>query len=68
MQKQRKTGYADVEYRVARVRETYSRIGEPLPVDVIIDLHRHLGAALELAREDATLPLRRQPKTCRKAN
>lgn len=68
MQKQRKTGYAEVECRVARVRDTYSRIGEPLPVDVIIDLHRHLGAALELARQDVQPPVRRQPKPCRKAN
>ena len=36
-----------VETQVNRVRELYSRIGEPLPADAIIDLYRHLAPALE---------------------
>ena len=51
MEKQKKTGFEEVSRRVESVRRIYSRIGEPLPVDVMIDLYRHLGAALEAARQ-----------------
>ena len=44
---EKKIQYEDVAARVNRVRKLYSRIGEPLPVDIIIDLHRHLAPALE---------------------
>ena len=37
--------------QVLRVRRIYSQIGEPLPVDVIIDLCLHLDQALELVDE-----------------
>lgn len=33
--------------QVARIRKLYSQIGEPLPADIIIDLHRTLGATLD---------------------
>ena len=47
--------------QVRRVREIYSRIGEPLSVDTIIDLHRHLGPALKAAaRSRRDKPLRRR--------
>lgn len=50
MKERRKMSYREVSARVERVRRTYSRIGEPLPADVIIDLCRHLGTALELVQ------------------
>ena len=37
--------------QVERIRKLYSQIGEPLPADIIIDLHRCLGPALEAADE-----------------
>ena len=43
MEKQRQNSYQQVSERVERVRRIYSRIGEPLPVEIIIDLYRHLG-------------------------
>ena len=43
MEKQRKNSYQQVSERVERVRRIYSRIGEPLPVEIIIELYRHLG-------------------------
>lgn len=39
--------YERVAGQVNRIRRLYSRIGEPLPADIIIDLHRHLAPALE---------------------
>ena len=51
MQKQ-KNRYARVSDQAVRMRKLYSRIGEPLPADVIIDLYRHLDKALEIAQED----------------
>ena len=53
MEKQRKNSFEQVSRQVERVRKIYSGIGEPLPVDVIIDLYRHLGTALEPAQADA---------------
>ena len=43
MTEEKRRVYADVSRRVARVREIYSRIGEPLPAEIITDLYRHLG-------------------------
>lgn len=51
MEKRRKNRCAQVEMQVRRMRRLYSQMGEPLPVDVIIDLHRSLGAAMDLLRE-----------------
>lgn len=50
MQKQ-KQHTARVNEQILRMRRLYSQVGEPLPVDVIIDLYRHLDQALELADE-----------------
>ena len=50
MQKQ-KPHTARVNEQTLRMRRLYSQIGEPLPVDVIIDLCRHLDQALDLADE-----------------
>ena len=48
MQKrEREYSYEHVAARVMRIRRLYSRLGEPLPADIIIDLHRHLAPALE---------------------
>ena len=47
MQRKQEIGYERVAAQVNRVRKLYSRIGEPLPADIIIDLHRHLAPALE---------------------
>lgn len=50
MQKQ-KQHTAQVNEQILRMRRLYSQIGEPLPVDVIIDLCCHLDKALEIADE-----------------
>lgn len=50
-----------VAEQVRRVCELYSRIGEPLPADTIIDLHRHLAPALEAvapAKKNKRRPIR----------
>ena len=49
MQREHREQYARVAEQVRRIRRLYSRIGEPLPADIIIDLHRHLAPALEEA-------------------
>ena len=49
MENKQQGEYERVAARVKRVRSIYSRIGEPLPADIIIDLHRHLAPALEAA-------------------
>lgn len=56
MNERQKTGYPEVSARVERVRRMYSRIGEPLPADVLIDLYRHLGAALDQAQTQKQKP------------
>ena len=62
MEKHKKIGYQETAKQIDRVRSLYSRIGEPLAVDVIFDLYRHLGGALTLAREE------RPQKTKKKLN
>lgn len=52
MEKRKSVPAVQAENQVERMRKLYSRIGEPLPVDVIIDLYRHLDGALQLAREE----------------
>ena len=47
MQREQKDQYERVSAQVSRMRKLYSRIGEPLPADIIIDLHHHLAPALE---------------------
>lgn len=39
---------AQTARQIQRLRTLYSQIGEPLPVDILFDLHLHLGSALEL--------------------
>ena len=51
MEKQKKNSYEEISRRVDSVRRIYSQIGEPLPVDVMIDLYRHLADALAMAQE-----------------
>ena len=58
MEKQRQNPYQQVSARVERVREIYSRIGEPLPVEIIIDLYRHLGSVPQA--EEKTAKKRKQ--------
>lgn len=38
--------------QVERIRKLYSQIGEPLPADIIIDLHIHLALPLAAVRSD----------------
>ena len=57
MKEQKTDRYARTSLQVEHVRKLYSRIGEPLPADVIIDLYRHLGKAMELVEEATTLPV-----------
>lgn len=59
MEKQRKNRYAHTAKQVEEMRRLYSRIGEPLPAEIIIDLYRHLGAALEAGDHI-------RPRLCRK--
>lgn len=39
--------------QLEKMRKLYSQIGEPLPVDIMIDLHMQLGKALQLNARDA---------------
>ena len=48
MEKQRQSRYARSAKQVEEMRRLYSDIGQPLPANIIIDLHRHLGKALDL--------------------
>ena len=48
---QRENRYARVTKQVEEMRRLYSNIGQPLPVNIIIDLHQHLGSALEAAEK-----------------
>lgn len=43
MEKRKPAVYSETARKVERIRKLYSKIGEPLPADVIIDLYRHLG-------------------------
>jgi len=63
MKKQMQNRPAQVCLQVERMRRLYSGIGEPLPVDVIFDLHRHLGAALKCAEEEKTKSCGRKMRT-----
>jgi len=56
MEKQRNNRYAHVSQQVDKMRRIYSQIGEPLPVDVMMDLYQHLGGALELCRREKMFP------------
>lgn len=47
MKKLEKNTQAQVTEQVRRMRRLYSEIGEPLPAELLIDLHLHLGEALE---------------------
>ena len=47
MQREHGDHYERVTKQVNRIRRLYSRIGEPLPADIIIDLHLHLAPILE---------------------
>ena len=60
MEKQMQNSYARTAKQVEEMRRLYSEIGQPLSADVIIDLHHHLGKALELQRQ--TQPRARTPK------
>lgn len=53
MKEQKIDRYARTARQVESVRRIYSQIGQPLSVNTIIDLHHHLGKALELAEEDS---------------
>lgn len=47
MKKLERNARIQVTEQVRRMRRLYSEIGEPLPAEVLIDLHLHLGKALE---------------------
>ena len=46
MRREQKIAYDRIAEQVRRVRRIYSNIGEPLPADIIIELHRCLSPAL----------------------
>ena len=54
MNQQMKNRYVAVTQQINSVRKLYSGIGQPLPADIIIDLHHHLGKALALAQPVAS--------------
>lgn len=60
MKEQKIDRYARTVRQVDSVRRIYSRIGEPLPADILIDLHHHLGKALELSDEARRAPQRKR--------
>lgn len=60
MKEQKTDRYARTSRQVEHVRKIYSQIGEPLPADVIIELYRHLGRAMELAEEPQPRPTDRR--------
>ena len=51
MENKRQNGYARSNKQVEEMRRLYSRIGEPLPADIIIDLYQHLDKALRFVGE-----------------
>ena len=65
MEKQMQNRYARSAKQVEEMRRLYSKIGEPLPADILIDLHLHLGKALDL--NEADQPIKRRPKHCARA-
>ena len=66
--KQQKNHIARANDQVLRMRKLYSQIGEPLPVDVIIDLHQHLGKVLELQNESENKYCRSMKTVCARSN
>lgn len=56
MEKQRQNCYARTAQQVEEMRRLYSKIGQPLPVNIIIDLHHHLGKALAVAEQTGPWP------------
>ena len=62
MNQHTKNRYVAVTQQIDSVRRLYSRIGQPLPADIIIDLHHYLGSAMELAEKTALPGRRRQKK------
>lgn len=63
MKQQKMDRFPRTMRRVERVRSIYSQIGEPLPVDILIELYQYLDKALELA--DAASPAPRKKRTLR---
>lgn len=63
MKQQKMDRFPRTMRRVERVRSIYSQIGEPLPVDILIELYQYLDKALELA--DAAPPAPRKKRTLR---
>lgn len=55
MEKSKNSIYSRISYRVNRIRRLYSKIGEPLDANTIIDLYCHLDGALQqLQREKSS--------------
>ena len=49
MQNRRKKSDEEIRRQVERTRGIYSRLGQPLAADMVIELYRHLGTAMEMA-------------------
>lgn len=62
MEKQMNRIKTDVCRQIERMRALYSQIGEPLSVDVMIDLHQHLGQALEMQLQEKSSGSRKKSK------
>lgn len=57
MEKQMQNSYARTAKQVEEMCRLYSKIGQPLPVNIIIDLHHHLGKALDMEAQTRPRPL-----------
>lgn len=68
MEKRMKNRCAQASRQIERMRKLYSEIGEPLPVDVMLELHSHLGCALELADQNSKIKGRTSKMFCRRLN
>ena len=54
-----KTGSAQLQKQISRIRDLYESIGMPIDFETAVDLHIHLGKALDMAVQE-------KPKTQKK--
>jgi len=64
LEKRKQSHRAQAYVYVDRMRRLYSQIGEPLSADVIIDLSRNLGKALEFLPDQPRQQIKAKQKRC----
>ena len=52
MKYDRKISSTQVQRRITRIRDLYESIGEPIGFETAVDLSRHLGKALDMAKQE----------------